>query len=110
MDGLYRKETALSQHYKLTMQITGNSTITIAPGFRLQWEEAQNCHVILYPEGMVKLNTAAGEILKRCDGMTTVDDVIADLKIAFPGVDLKNDVYELLEAAHDNGWIKHRIT
>ncbi|HBQ81209.1 MAG TPA: pyrroloquinoline quinone biosynthesis peptide chaperone PqqD, partial [Erwinia persicina] len=24
-------------------------------GYRLQWEEVQNCHVILYPEGMAKL-------------------------------------------------------
>ena len=27
-----------------------------ARGFRLQWEPAQDCHVLLYPEGMVKLN------------------------------------------------------
>ena len=33
--------------------------------FRLQWEPAQDCHVLLYPEGMVKLNQSAGEILKR---------------------------------------------
>ena len=40
----------------------------IGRGFRLQWEPAQNAHVLLYPEGMVKLNGSAGEILKRCDG------------------------------------------
>ena len=28
----------------------------IGRGFRLQWEPAQNAHVLLYPEGMVKLN------------------------------------------------------
>ena len=31
--------------------------------FRLQWEEAQGCHVLLYPEGMVKLNDSAALIL-----------------------------------------------
>ena len=36
----------------------------VARGFRLQWEEAQGCHVLLYPEGMVKLNRSAGEILR----------------------------------------------
>ncbi|HQE41111.1 MAG TPA: pyrroloquinoline quinone biosynthesis peptide chaperone PqqD, partial [Zoogloea sp.] len=35
--------------------------------FRFQWEPAQQAHVLLYPEGMVKLNQSAGEILKRCD-------------------------------------------
>ena len=36
--------------------------------YRLQWEEAQDNYVLLYPEGMVKLNQSAAEILKRCDG------------------------------------------
>ena len=43
-------------------------TLTIAKLFRLQWEPAQDAHVLLYPEGMVKLNQSAGEILLRCDG------------------------------------------
>ena len=41
----------------------------ITAGLRLQWEPAQDCHVLLYPEGMVKLNQSAGEILKRCDAL-----------------------------------------
>ena len=49
-----------------------NSNLFMVPrighGFRLQWEPAQGCFVLLYPEGMVKLNQSAGEILKRCDG------------------------------------------
>lgn len=28
--------------------------------FRFQWEEAQQAYVLLYPEGMVKLNGPAG--------------------------------------------------
>jgi coenzyme PQQ biosynthesis enzyme PqqE len=32
--------------------------------FRLQWEAAQKAHVLLYPEGMIKLNGSAGEILE----------------------------------------------
>ena len=33
--------------------------------FRLQWEEAQGAYVLLYPEGMVKLNDSAAQVLKR---------------------------------------------
>ncbi len=36
--------------------------------FRLQWEAAQDKYVLLYPEGMVKLNGSAGEILRRWYG------------------------------------------
>ena len=41
------------------------ATPKLARLFRMQWEEAQGAYVLLYPEGMVKLNQSAGEILKR---------------------------------------------
>ena len=78
----------------------------ITPTFRLQWEQAQDCYVILYPEGMVKLSPSAGEILKRCDGETNITSIINDLNNQFPGADLEDDVYKFLEVAHENGWIR----
>lgn len=80
--------------------------IRIAPGFRLQWEEAQQAHVLLYPEGMITLNPSAGEVLKRCDGSLTADDIVADLQRQFPDADLSADVYEFLEIAYERGWIR----
>ena len=80
----------------------------IAPTFRFQWEEAQGCFVVLYPEGMVKLSTSAGEILKRCDGQRSVTDILEDLHQTFPDVDLDNDVYKFLEVAHAKGWIRKK--
>ena len=80
----------------------------IAPTFRFQWEEAQDCYVILYPEGMVKLSGSAGEIMKRCDGEKNIDDIIAELKTAFPGVELEDDVHNFIENARNNGWIKFK--
>ena len=79
--------------------------IAIAPGFRLQWEEAQGAHVLLYPEGMVRLSESAGAILDRCDGERTADGVVASLKEAFPGADLEADVVEFLEIALGKGWV-----
>lgn len=84
-----------------------DSTPVLALGYRFQWEPMQDCNVLLYPEGMVKLNPAAGEILKRIDAhKQTVAELIAELKAAFNGADLDNDVYNFLEEAHDNGWIR----
>ena len=79
--------------------------IRIAPGFRLQWEEAQNAHVLLYPEGLVRLSESAHQILSRCDG-STLDDVVAALEAAFPGVDLRADVVEFVTDAKSKGWIR----
>ena len=84
---------------------TRTSIPALKPMFRFQWEPAQDSHVLLYPEGMVKLSGRAGEIMKRVDGKRTVDDIISDLKTAFPGVDLDDDIINFLQQAQTNGWI-----
>jgi pyrroloquinoline quinone biosynthesis protein D len=82
-----------------------SSVPTIAAGYRFQWEEAQNCYVLLYPEGMVTLNSTAGEILKYCDGTKNVEEIIAVLQRQYPEAELAEDVHEFLEIAYENGWI-----
>jgi len=78
----------------------------VARHFRLQWEEAQNTWVFLYPEGMVKLNQSAGEIARRCDGQRTVDDIVADLEATFGAQGLMADVVAFLDLAHERGWLE----
>ncbi|WP_295438541.1 pyrroloquinoline quinone biosynthesis peptide chaperone PqqD [uncultured Thiodictyon sp.] len=80
----------------------------LSPMFRLQWEEAQGCRVLLYPEGMVRLNGPAGEILNCCDGVRSVAAIIGELAGRFPdAATLSNDVYQFLDKAHDNQWIDY---
>jgi pyrroloquinoline quinone biosynthesis protein D len=74
-------------------------------GFRFQWEPAQNCHVLLYPEGMLKLNQSAGEILARCDGQTTVGAIVADLERSFETTGLTTDVCAFLAMAAEKNWV-----
>ncbi|MCZ2293226.1 MAG: pyrroloquinoline quinone biosynthesis peptide chaperone PqqD [Burkholderiales bacterium] len=78
----------------------------LARGFRLQWEPAQNAHVLLYPEGMVKLNTSAGEILKRCDGERSVGQIVAELEQVFARGDLTGGVEAFLEIARRQRWVQ----
>ncbi len=89
-----------------TPTIAPDTVPRIAPLYRFQWEEAQNCHVLLYPEGMVRLSGSAGEILKRIDGRTAVSQLLDDLRATFPGVDLDRDVYSFLETAYERGWLR----
>jgi len=73
--------------------------------FRMQWEEAQGNYVLLYPEGMVKLNQSAAEILKRCDGRHTAQSIVGELEQAFNCGGLQGDVDDFLRAASERGWI-----
>lgn len=74
--------------------------------FRLQWEPAQGCHVLLYPEGMVKLNDSAAEILKRCDGVTTLAAIVADLEKTFETTGLEGDVRGFFDIALAQRWVE----
>ena len=78
----------------------------IGHGFRLQWEPAQDCHVLLYPEGMVKLNQSSGEILKRCDGQRSVAAIVAELEQAFSTTGLERDVLGFVEVAAKQHWLE----
>jgi len=78
----------------------------IASMFRLQWEEVQQSWVLLYPEGMVKLNGSAGEIMRRLNGEKTVRTLIADLEMDFGTAGLESDVLAFLEIAQQQGWVK----
>ncbi len=73
--------------------------------FRMQYEEAQQAYVLLYPEGMVKLNQPASEILKRCDGERDVKAIIADIEQTFNAQGLEKDVTGFIEIATELGWI-----
>jgi pyrroloquinoline quinone biosynthesis protein D len=85
--------------------INGASIPAIDRRFRLQWEPAQNAHVLLYPEGMIKLNTSAGEILKRCDGKATLADITASLEQSFGASGLSGDVFAFIGMAVEKKWV-----
>jgi len=78
----------------------------ISRKFRLQWEDAQQAWVLLYPEGMVKLNQSAGEILQRCDGTRSAREIVADLEQAFATTGLLADVQAFLGMARQQHWIE----
>ncbi|MFY1665422.1 pyrroloquinoline quinone biosynthesis peptide chaperone PqqD [Pseudomonas sp. Pseu.R1] len=76
-------------------------------GYRFQFEPAQNGHVLLYPEGMIKLNESASAIGGLIDGQRDVGAIIAILDEKFPGVpELGTDVEQFMEVARAEHWIE----
>ena len=92
----------------MSIELKNETILEIVPTFRVQWEEVQNCYVVLYPEGMVKLSQSAGEIMKRINGEKSVIDIIDDISNAFDGADVKEDVMKFLEVVYGNGWIRSK--
>jgi len=77
--------------------------------YRLQFEKVQGCHVLLFPEGMIKLSETAAEILLRVNGERSDDAIIADLKLKFPEApdEMAQDVRDFLKHATDKHWIQY---
>lgn len=88
------------------MAINPDLPFKFSPMHRLQWEEAQQKDVILYPEGMVELNQSSAEILKLCDGTRNIAQIVNDLEHKFATTGLINDITSFLEVALKNGWIQ----
>ena len=79
---------------------------TWRPGYRFQYEPAQKGHVLLYPEGMIKLNETAALIGGLIDGERDVAAIIAKLDEQFPGVsELGDDIEQFMEVARAQHWI-----
>ncbi|UTW02884.1 pyrroloquinoline quinone biosynthesis peptide chaperone PqqD [Amphritea atlantica] len=86
--------------------ITPDQTPVLNRMFRFQWEKAQDCYVLLYPEGMVKLNGPAGEVLALVDGQSTVADIIQTLQAKFPDAEgIDRDILDFLGDAREQLWI-----
>ncbi|MBT5165896.1 MAG: pyrroloquinoline quinone biosynthesis peptide chaperone PqqD [Nitrosomonadales bacterium] len=79
----------------------------IAAHHRFQWEKAQDCYVILFPEGMVKLNGGAGEVLNLVNGESNVELITNTLIKKFPDApDIAKDIVGMIELALDKAWIE----
>lgn len=91
------------------MTLNPEHTPVFRRGYRLQWEQVQNSHVILYPEGMAKLNDSAAAILQLVDGQTSLNGIIAQLNARFPGAEgLAEDVLEFFQRAYEQKWVTFR--
>lgn len=75
-------------------------------GYRFQFEPAQNAYVLLYPEGMIKLNESASEIGQYIDGQTTIADIIQKVTAKFGDIpEIKQDIIEYMLVAQREHWI-----
>ena len=77
----------------------------LATGARLQYDEVREEHLLLIPEGVVRLNASAAEVLELCDGERSLDEVVGALSARYEGADLGEDVRGLVQAMAEKGLV-----
>lgn len=89
------------------MKMNKEKLIAVNDHFQLQFEQAQDCFVLLYPEGMVQLNQSAGEIMNQCDGTKNFNEIVSTLEKKFEMSGLEKDVEAFFDEAFDRKWVNY---
>ena len=68
------------------MEISPPNTVSkprLLRGVRLKYDETRSEWLLLAPERVIKVDAIAVEILKRCDGIATIEAIVDDLAQQF---------------------------
>ena len=74
-------------------------------GARLRYDEVREEHVLLIPEGVVRLNPSAAQVLELCDGERSLENIVGALSVRYEGADVRDDVLELVDAMAQRGLV-----
>jgi pyrroloquinoline quinone biosynthesis protein D len=77
----------------------------LVTGARLQYDDVREEHLLLVPEGAVRLNPTAAQVLELCDGERSLDDIVGALSARYEGADVRDDVLELVDAMTQRGLV-----
>ena len=75
----------------------------LVTGARLQYDEVREEHLLLVPEGAVRLNPTAAEVLGLCDGERSLEEIVGVLSERYDGSDVGDDVRGLVDAMTQRG-------
>ena len=80
----------------------------LAQGARLQFDKTRDAWVLLSPERVMMLEGPAADILQRCDGVRTVDQIIDELASIYTAdrAEIAPDVRDMLTDAADKGLVR----
>ena len=77
----------------------------LVTGARLQYDDVREEHLLLVPEGAVRLNSTAAAVLELCDGERSLDEIVGTLSERYNGADLRDDVRGLVDGMTQRGLV-----
>ena len=77
----------------------------LVDGARLQYDDVRDEHLLLVPEGAVRLNETAAQVLELCDGRRSLDEIAAALSQRYSGADVGAAVRELVGGLVEHGLV-----
>ena len=88
--------------------VADGSLPRLPPHVKLRFDPRRNRWIVLAPERVLMPDDVALEILKRCDGATSVNAIIESLAEVYQALaeEIGEDVAELLQDLSDKGFVR----
>lgn len=81
----------------------------LSPKVRLRFDRRTGRYLLLYPERGLELNTTGTEIVRRCTGEWTIDDIaqhLARIYLDVPPNDITRAVHDFLQTLAHRGLLQ----
>ena len=75
----------------------------LVTGARLRYDDVREEHLLLVPEGAVRLNSSAAAVLELCDGQRSVDEIVGVLATRYDTAEIGDDIRELVNGMTERG-------
>ncbi len=85
------------------------SGLRLAAKARLRWDTREQRYMLLYPERGLVLSETAAAILKRCDGVRTLEAIVDELVAGRPVIEhdaIRSEVAAFLEEMRRRGLVE----
>ena len=78
----------------------------LADKARLKWDAVRKKHQLLFPEGVLVLNSTAHDVLAFCDGRRDVAEIVKSLREQYRADGIDEDVKEILRRLVEKNLVK----
>ncbi|MFH8554123.1 pyrroloquinoline quinone biosynthesis peptide chaperone PqqD [Streptomyces celluloflavus] len=78
----------------------------LVPAVQLRHDRVRDTDLLLLPERVVVLEGSAGAVLRLCDGVRAVPDIVAELALRYPDAPVAAEVPAFLGRIRAEGWLR----
>ena len=86
--------------------MTHGGSLRLAKRARLKHDTVRGTTVLLAPEAVIELNAPGAEVLSLCDGTRSEEEIVAEMRARYAGIDVATDVRAFLGRVIGRGWVE----
>jgi pyrroloquinoline quinone biosynthesis protein D len=90
------------------LKVSTHSIPELTEGARVCWEDDEQAFVLLYPEGMIVLDSPTSNLLQHCNGVQTIEEIFTQMKSSEPTPFNRHHVLQNIDQVVNIGLLRFR--